>query len=156
MKEPITKNGFDLLKKNLDELKNVVRPKVVESIKIAREFGDLKENAEYHAAKEELYLLDKKIRTVENKILNSEIINVNNNADSRIFFGATVTLLNMKSNFVNTYRLVGDGEANINNNDISVKSPLAQKILLKEKDDQVSIEVNGNIVEYKILDVRYI
>ena len=112
-KEPITKSGFDLLKKNLEKLKNVERPRIVDAIKKAREFGDLRENAEYHAAKEDLYLLEKKIQDIEIKVLNAQIVELDDiKSNNKILFGSTVTIRNLESKVISTYKIIGDGEAN--------------------------------------------
>lgn len=156
-KEPITKSGFDLLKKNLEKLKNVERPRIVDAIKKAREFGDLRENAEYHAAKEDLYLLEKKIQDIEIKVLNAQVVELDDiKSNNKILFGSTVTIRNLESKVISTYKIIGDGEADISKREISIKSPMAQKLLFKEKNAKVSIVVNNNIMTYEILDIKYV
>ncbi len=155
-KEPITQNGFDFLEKKLFNLKTFNRQQILINIKNAREFGDLKENAEYHAAKEELFILDKKIKELENQILNSEIIYNYNKDNKMVSFGAIVTIKNMNNSLYLKYQIVGEYESNLTENKISIKSPLAKSIILKKKNDIVFIEIGSNIIKYKIMKIEYI
>lgn len=156
-KEPITEEGLTILKKKLFFFRKIVKVKIIDSIKIAREFGDLKENAEYHAAKDELFLIDKKIKDIENKILNSEVIDIKSNYDFNfVRFGATVTLQNVENLSFFTYKIVGEYEADVDKNKISVKSPLVKSIILKEKNDIVILNILNKISKYKIVDIKYI
>lgn len=156
-KEPITSEGLMLLKKKLFFLKKVEKVRILDSIKIAREFGDLKENAEYHAAKEELFLIDKKIKNLENKIFNSEVIDIKSNFDSEfVRFGSVVTLQNIENFSFFTYKIVGEYEADIDKNKISVKSPLVKSIILKKKNDIVYLNILNKISKYKIVDIKYV
>ena len=131
-KEPITVNGLQNLKIELEDLKNVQRPKVVEAIAEARSHGDLKENAEYHAAKEKQSFIEGRIADLENKISRAEVINTEVLSGDKIIFGATVTLgiVGKKKNMI--YQIVGTEEADVENGKISVSSPLARALLGKK------------------------
>lgn len=157
-KEPITENGFKNLEKKFNHFKYVMRPKIIFDIKKAREFGDLKENAEYHAAKEELFFIDKKIKNLENQILNSEIILIKslNNEEGIVTFGSTVTIKNLLTLSIINYKIVGDYESNLKKNCISIKSPLAKKLIMKKKGDLIILDTHNQTLEYEIIDVKYI
>lgn len=156
-KVPVTEKGLLDLKEKLDFLKNTSRKNVLEAIKTARAHGDLKENAEYHSAKEEQYLLEKKIKELEEKILYSEVIDINKIIDkSKIVFGATVELENLDTGRMSKYKIVGDDEADLKENLISINSPLAKAILLKTSGDVISfVTISGKFV-YKVCAVYYI
>lgn len=155
-KNPITKNGFEKLKTQLNFLKNVERIKIINDIKKAREHGDLKENAEYHSAKEEQYLIEKKINTLENKIINSQIIDETSpEVQDKILFGSTIKLINLDTNKEYIYKIVGEDESDIKNNKISIKSPLARALLQKSINDIVKINVPNGIITYKIINIEY-
>ena len=156
-KVPITKIGLINLQKELSNLKHVKRINIINSIKKAREFGDLKENAEYHAAKEEQYLNEKKIKNIENKILNANVIDIskikNNN---KVIFGATVELENLCEKKFISYTIVGEDEADIKFNKISILSPLARALILRSVNDIITININKNETRYKIIKISYI
>lgn len=149
--------GADQLRKELDYLKFDKRPKITEAIGIARELGDLKENAEYHAAREEQGLSEARIRDIEGKLSNVQIIDVTKIANTgRIIFGTTVTILNIDTEVEVTYRIVGDDEANIKENLLSVSSPIARGLIGKSVDDEVTISTPGGMTEYEVTAVEYI
>ena len=149
--------GADQLRKELDYLKFDKRPKITEAIGTARELGDLKENAEYHAAREEQGLSEARIRDIEGKLSNVQIIDVTKMPNTgRIIFGTTVTILNLDTEVEVTYRIVGDDEANIKENLLSVSSPIARGLIGKSVDDEVTISTPGGMTEYEITAVEYI
>lgn len=157
IKNPMTKNGFSILQNTLNKLKNTDRPRIINSIKEARAHGDLKENAEYTAAKEEQFLIEKKIKEIEEKISSAEIIDVKNfENNGKIIFGTTVEITNLNTKEKNTYKIVGEDEADIKDHKISIKSPIARALILKSKNDTVKIKTPSGILEYKITDVNYI
>ncbi|HIH2763284.1 MAG TPA: transcription elongation factor GreA [Candidatus Azoamicus sp.] len=156
-KIPVTKEGLIELKKKLDVLKNVDRKKIIESIKVAREHGDLKENAEYHAAKEEQFLIEKKIKELEEKVFLANEIDVSLIKDvNTVVFGATVSLLDITNDFFISYKLVGEDESDIKKNKISINSPLARALILKSKNDIIDLKTLNGIIKYKIEDIKYI
>ncbi|QFU23971.1 transcription elongation factor GreA [Shewanella eurypsychrophilus] len=156
-KVPMTVVGAEQLRKELDYLKFEKRPKIAEAIGIARELGDLKENAEYHAAREEQGLSEARIRYIEGNLSNVQIIDVTKMENTgRIIFGTTVTILNVETEEEVTYRIVGEDEANIKENLISVTSPIARGLVGKNLDDEVNIQTPGGITEYEIIAVKYI
>ena len=155
-KVPLTKNGAKRLQEELDELKTVRRPKIVEAIADARAHGDLKENAEYHAAREEQGMLEARVRDIESKLGNAQIIDVSTlNANGKVVFGCTVELENIDTEEVLTYTIVGDDEADIKNNLISYASPFAKALIGKEEGDVAEVKAPGGLAEYDILEVRY-
>ncbi|KAA1182951.1 Transcription elongation factor GreA [Photorhabdus australis subsp. thailandensis] len=154
---PMTVRGADKLREELDYLKNVRRPKIISDIAEAREHGDLKENAEYHAAREQQGFCEGRIQEIEAKLSNAQVIDVTKMPKTgRVIFGATVTALNVNTDEEQTYRIVGDDEADIKENLISVNSPIARGLIGKEVDDVVTIKTPGGEVEYEILKVEYI
>ncbi|KMW71495.1 transcription elongation factor GreA [Photorhabdus luminescens subsp. luminescens] len=154
---PMTVRGADKLREELDYLKNVRRPKIISDIAEAREHGDLKENAEYHAAREQQGFCEGRIQEIEAKLSNAQVIDVTKMPKTgRVIFGTTVTVLNINTDEEQTYRIVGDDEADIKENLISVNSPIARGLIGKEVDDVVIIKTPGGEVEYEILKVEYI
>ncbi|MGV7962645.1 transcription elongation factor GreA [Photorhabdus tasmaniensis] len=154
---PMTVRGADKLREELDYLKNVRRPKIISDIAEAREHGDLKENAEYHAAREQQGFCEGRIQEIEAKLSNAQVIDVTKMPKTgRVIFGATVTALNINTDEEQTYRIVGDDEADIKENLISVNSPIARGLIGKKADDVVIIKTPGGEVEYEILKVEYI
>ncbi|MBO2555768.1 transcription elongation factor GreA [Shewanella algae] len=155
-KVPMTLVGAEQLRKELDILKFDRRPKITEAIAAARELGDLKENAEYHAAREEQGICEARIRDIEGKLSNAQIIDVTKMPNNgRIIFGATVTILNLDTDAEVTYRIVGDDEANIKENLISVNSPIARGLIGKNLGDEVNIQTPGGLAEYEVVAVEY-
>ncbi len=153
----MTAHGAELLRNELNELKTVKRPRIIKDIAEAREHGDLKENAEYHAAREEQGFCEGRIQDIEGKLSNAQIIDVTKMPNNgKVIFGATVTILNLETEAETTYRIVGEDEANIKNNLISISSPIARGLIGKELDDIVNIQTPAGVVEYEVIDVKYI
>jgi len=156
-KIPMTQNGLNMLQRKLYLLKTKERPRIINEIKKAREYGDLKENTEYHAAKEEQYLIELKIKEIEHKLSYAEVIEINKLLNSgKIIFSSTVELLNLKNKNIVKYKIVGEDEANIKNNKISINSPIARALIGKLENDIIKINVPSGIIEYKITKVIYI
>ncbi|ORU90044.1 MAG: transcription elongation factor GreA [Cycloclasticus sp. symbiont of Poecilosclerida sp. M] len=155
-KTPLTVNGAKKLQEELAELKNVKRPKITEAIADARAHGDLKENAEYHAAREEQGLVEARVRDIESKLGNAQIIDVTTlNANGKVVFGSTAELENLETEEVITYTIVGEDEADVKNNLISISSPFAKALIGKEKGDVAQVRAPSGLMEYEIIDVRY-
>ncbi|MBI2602645.1 MAG: transcription elongation factor GreA [Deltaproteobacteria bacterium] len=151
---PLTKDGHEALKKELEQLKNVERPSVISAIATARAHGDLRENAEYHAARERQSFVEGRIAELEDKLSRSEVVSFNDNKPSNIRFGAWVTLEDEQGK-TKKYRLVGELEADIRKNKISVSSPLGRALLGKEENDSVEIAAPGGTKEYQVVSVEY-
>ncbi|MDH5546836.1 MAG: transcription elongation factor GreA [Gammaproteobacteria bacterium] len=156
-KFPLTVEGADKLREELKHLKTVERPRVVQAIADAREHGDLKENAEYHAAREQQGFIEGRIQEIEGKLSNAQIIDVKQlNAGGKIVFGTTVDLLDVSTDQEVTYRIVGDDEADIKSGMISVNAPIARALIGKEEGDEVEVKTPGGLKEYEIVAVKYI
>ena len=156
-KVPLTIVGAKKLQDELFQLKTVDRPRIIQAIATAREHGDLKENAEYHAAREQQSFAEGRIADIEGKLSNAEIIDVTKlNAHGKIIFGTTVVLSNVETGDEVTYRIVGVDEADIKQGLISVGSPIARALIGKEVDDVAMVQTPGGVVEYEILEVKYI
>lgn len=156
-KHPMTLNGARKLRDELTELKTVMRPRIIEAIAEARSHGDLKENAEYHAAREQQAFIEGRIQEIEAKLAAAEIIDIGAlKNEKRIVFGATVELLNTCTEQEAVYQIVGEDEADIKANLISITSPLARALIGKEIDDLVRLETPGGEVEYEVLEIRYV
>jgi transcription elongation factor GreA len=156
MAVPITLRGSEALKEELNQLKTVERPQVVQAIAEAREHGDLKENAEYHAAREQQSFIEGRIQELEGTLANSQIIDPTSlPQDGRVVFGVTVTLLNVDTDEEVTYQIVGDYESDIKLNRISVSSPIARALIGKEIDDVAMVQAPGGNIEYEIVDIAY-
>ncbi|MCE9679086.1 transcription elongation factor GreA [Shewanella sp. AS1] len=156
-KVPMTVVGAEQLRKELDFLKYEKRPQIAEAIGEARELGDLKENAEYHAAREEQGICEARIRDIEGKLSNVQIIDVTKMENSgKVIFGTTVTILNLDTEAESTYRIVGEDEADIKANLISVTSPIARGLIGKMEGDEVSISTPGGLTDFEITAVEYI
>lgn len=154
---PMTVRGAEQLRKELDYLKTELRPQIIEAISDAREHGDLKENAEYHAAREQQGFCEGRIQEIEAKLSNVQIIDVTKIANNgRVIFGATVNLLKSETEEEVTYRIVGDDEADIKKNLISVNSPIARALIGKEVDDVAIVKTPAGDVEYEVLSVDYL
>ena len=154
---PMTVQGAEALRAELNELKSVKRPAVIQAIAEAREHGDLKENAEYHAAREQQGFIEGRIQDIEAKLSNAQIIDVTKLPNNgKVIFGATVTILNLDTDEEVTYRIVGDDEADIKNNLISVNSPIARGLIGKTADEVVNITTPKGVVEYEITAVQYL
>jgi transcription elongation factor GreA len=153
---PMTVQGADALREELNHLKTVKRPRIVNDIAEAREHGDLKENAEYHAAREEQGFCEGRIQDIEGKLGNAQIIDVAKIPNTgKVIFGVTVTLLNVDTDEQVTYQIVGDDEADIKNNRISVSSPIARGLIGKVVDSDIEITTPGGVVEYEIIAVEH-
>src|SRR5690349_15418340 len=155
MPTPITKKGYDALKAELDRLRKVERPQVIEAIAEARSHGDLSENAEYDAARERQGFIEGRISEVEAKLANAQIIDPKLvDADGRCVFGATVEVEDGGGEKA-TWQIVGDDEADIKAGRISVNSPIARALIGKEAGESVEVQTPGGLKRYEILDVRY-
>lgn len=153
----MTVQGADRLREELNHLKTVKRPRIVADIADAREHGDLKENAEYHAAREEQGFCEGRIQEIEGKLGNAQVIDITAIPNSgKVIFGTTVTLLNIDTEIEVTYQIVGDDEADIKANRISVNSPIARGLIGKEVDSEIEITTPGGLVEYEIVGVEHI
>ncbi|MFK8066982.1 MAG: transcription elongation factor GreA [Gammaproteobacteria bacterium] len=155
-KSPMTLRGAEKLKEELNELKKVVRPKIIKDIATAREHGDLKENAEYHAAREQQSFTEGRIADIEGKMSNAVIIDPKEvNADGKIVFGASVKLLHFEDETEIVYQIVGEDEADIKAGRISVQSPIARAMIGKEEEDVIEVNAPGGQIEYEILEISY-
>lgn len=153
---PLTALGAEKLKKELKRLKTVERPRIIEAVADARAHGDLKENAEYHAAREEHGMNEARIKFIEGTITNARIIDINNlNVGNKVVFGATVNLEDEDENNV-CYQIVGDVEADIDLGQISISSPIARALIGKELDDEVEVKTPGGEKTYYIVGVKYV
>jgi len=155
---PMTSTGAEKLRAELKELKTVVRPRIVEAIATAREHGDLKENAEYHAAREQQSFAEGRVKEIEAGLSNAEIIDVieiGNNAGKKIVFGATVELFYINEDKNVTYQIVGELEADIKHNLISITSPIARALIGKTVDDEVTVKAPAGDRNYEIVSVVY-
>ena len=156
-KEPITVNGLKNLKSELEDLKNVQRPKVVEAIAEARSHGDLKENAEYHAAKEQQGLIEGRVLAINDLIARANVIDVTKiDNEGKVIFGATIKVQDLESNKEVSYRLVGQDEADIAKNLIFYKSPIGKALIGKNKGDMISVNTPSGERNFEIKEVEYI
>jgi len=156
-KEPITVNGLKNLKSELEDLKNVQRPKIVEAIAEARSHGDLKENAEYHAAKEQQGLIEGRVITINDIIARANVIDVTKiENDGKVIFGSTVKVQDLENNKKISYRLVGQDEANIKKNLVFFRSPIGKAFIGKNKGEMVTVATPSGERNFEILDVEYI
>lgn len=154
---PMTEQGAEKLKKNLSELKTQARPRVIKNIEEARAHGDLKENAEYHAAKEEQGLIERRIAEIEFKLGKSQVINVSKLPNQgKVIFGATVSLINIENKEKLVYQIVGEDEADIKVGKISFNSPLARALISKAVDDTVRVQTPAGNQSFMIEKVDYI
>lgn len=154
---PITINGITKLRLELEHLKMVERPKIITAIAEARAHGDLKENAEYHAARERQSFLEGRIIEIEKKLANCQIIDISQIPnEEKVIFGSTVTLLNLKTQNQVTYQIVGVDEANLKENKISVTSPTARALIGKYIAEVVEVDAPEGSVQYEIMDVEYL
>jgi len=156
-KVPLTVSGAEKLRTELFELKAVVRPRIINAIAEAREHGDLKENAEYHAAREQQSFSEGRIAEIEGKLSNAQVIDVTQmNAGGKVIFGATVEIEDIDSGETVTYQIVGEDEADIKAGRISVGSPIARALIGKEVEDVVIVKAPVGDKEYEILSIKYI
>ncbi|MDJ0808378.1 MAG: transcription elongation factor GreA [Gammaproteobacteria bacterium] len=155
-KVPLTAKGAEKLRTELEELKRVARPKVIKAIAEAREHGDLKENAEYHAAREQQGFIEGRIKDIESKLSHAQIIDVTQiHTDGKVVFGATVDLIELDNDEEFTYQIVGDDEADIKHGLISVSSPIARALIGKSEGDDVFLQTPNGPREFEIVEVRY-
>ena len=156
-KEPITSQGLEKIKKELDDLKKIKRPKIVEAIAEARAHGDLKENAEYHAAKEEQAKIESRVIEINDLIARANVIDVTKLEKSdNVIFGSTVNLVNLDNNEKKTYKIVGKDEADIKKNFIYFRSPIGKALIGKKKKEFVSVNTPAGEKNFEIIDVKYI
>lgn len=156
-KVPMTAAGAERLRQELHELKTVARPKVIQDIATARAHGDLKENAEYHAAREQQSFIEGKIHDLENRLVHAQIIDISDMENTgKVIFASTVKLINVDTNAEVTYQIVGDHEADIKVGKISVNSPIARALIGKFEGDTVEVQAPGGVVSYEISIVEYI
>lgn len=157
IKVPLTVAGANKLRAELEELKTVTRPRIIQAISDARAHGDLKENAEYHAAREQQSFAEGRIAEIESKLSNAQIIDVTKTeANGKVVFGATVEIEDIGSGKVVKYQIVGEDEANIKEGRISVGSPIARALIGKEVEDVVTVKAPGGNIEYEIMTIEYI
>ncbi len=148
--------GEKNLRDELQELKTVVRPRIINAIAEAREHGDLKENAEYHAAREQQGFCEGRIKDIEGKLSHAQVIDVTQMPNTgKVIFGATVTIVNVATDEEKTYQIVGEDEADIKASKISITSPIARALIGKMEGDEVTVKTPGGIVEYEVDAVTY-
>lgn len=153
---PVTPGGQKAMQDELSYLKKVERPRIIEAIKTARELGDLKENAEYHEAKREQSHIEGRIQDLESKLSICQVIDVTKlEKTGRVVFGATVTIMNSETEEEVTYQLVGEDEADLKHNKISVSSPIAHALISKEEGDEVTVQTPSGVLKYEIIEVKY-
>ena len=156
-KMPMTVKGAEKLRQQLHTLKTVERPRITKAIAEARAHGDLSENAEYHAAREQQSFTEGRINAIESALAEAQIIDVTTiDAEGRVVFGATVDLLNLETDKEVTYQIVGEEEADINEGLISITSPIARALVGKSEGDVVEVNAPSGVIEYEILEVKYI
>ncbi len=156
-KEPITSQGIEKLKKELVELKNVKRPKIIEAIAEARGHGDLKENAEYHAAKEEQAKIESRIIEINDLVARANIIDVTKlDKSDNVVFGSTVSIIDLSNKEEKTYKIVGKDEADLKKNFIYFKSPIGKALISKKKSDLIIVTTPSGEKNFEIKDVKYI
>ncbi|MBU3069292.1 transcription elongation factor GreA [Aestuariicella sp. G3-2] len=156
-KVPMTVEGASALREELDHLKKVERPRIVQAIAEAREHGDLKENAEYHAAREQQGFCEGRIQEIEGKLASAQVIDVTQlPKGDKVIFGTTVVIVNVDTDESVTYKIVGDDEANVKANKISINSPIARGLIGKEVGDIAVIRTPGGEVEYEIDEVQFV
>ena len=152
----ITIEGYQKLKAEIHNLKNVERPNIIKQIAAARELGDLKENAEYHSAKDKQGFIEAQIGDLEDKFLRAEVIDISKLSGDKVRFGATVKLEDLNSDKKVAYKIVSEFEANIDEGLISNSSPVARALVGKEVGDEVEIKTPGGIMNYEILEIKFV
>ena len=156
-KVPMTVGGAEMLREELNELKSVVRPEISKAIAAAREHGDLRENAEYHAAREQQSFCEGRITEIEGKLADSEIIDVTKiEPTGRVIFGTTITLYNLETEKSVTYQIVGEDEADVPSGKISVISPIPRAVMGKHEGDEIVVKAPAGDVEYEIESVKHL
>ena len=152
----MTVRGEQLLRDELKILKSTDRPEIIKAIATAREFGDLKENAEYHAAKEKQSFIEGRIREIESKLSNAEIIDITKlSVSNKVIFGSTVTMFNLENDQTITYKIVGEDESDIKNGLLSYKSPLSRAMIGKSNEDLVELNTVETSQSFQITDISY-
>jgi len=154
-KNPITPEGAAKLREELGQLKSVERPAIIQAIAVAREHGDLSENAEYHAARDKQSFIEGRIKDIENKLALAEVIDPSKLAGDKVAFGATVKLSNSETGEEVTYRILGADESDLAKGSISITSPLARSLLGKEVGDEVKMRMPGGERTYEVLDISF-
>ena len=154
-KVPMTVNGHAALETELKHLKSVERPEIIQAISVARDHGDLSENAEYHAAKEKQGFIEGRIKELESKLTLAQVIDVTKMSGETVKFGATVTIVNEDTDAESTYQIVGEDEANVRDGKISITSPIARAMISKEVGDVFEVIAPGGAKGYEILAVKY-
>ncbi|MFL2678995.1 MAG: transcription elongation factor GreA [Alphaproteobacteria bacterium] len=154
-KIPMTADGLNKLKSELENLRNYQRPNIIKAIAEAREHGDLSENAEYHAAREKQSFIEGRISEIENKISRAEVIDTSSLDNSRVVFGATVKITDLNNDETHTYKIVGVDEADIENNLISVSAPLGRAMINKSLDDVIEVVTPSGTKEYQINAITF-
>ena len=156
-KVPITVRGAEKLREELNHLKTVMRPRIIAAISEARAHGDLKENAEYHAARGQQGFTEGRIKAIEAKLSNCQVIDVTKlSAEGRVVFGATVELEDLDSGQIVTYQIVGEDEADIKQGRVSITSPIARALIGKREEDIASVQAPGGVRDYEIRSVQYV
>ncbi len=155
-KFPMTAEGLKMLRKELENLKNVERPEIIKAIAEARDHGDLSENAEYHAAREKQSFIEGRIVELENKITRAEVIDPKKLDDSKVTFGATVVVTDLTLNSKKTYKIVGTDEADIEKNLISISAPLCKAMINKKVNDVFEVQTPNGLKEYQINSINFI
>ncbi|CAL4321960.1 Transcription elongation factor GreA [Buchnera aphidicola (Pterocallis alni)] len=156
-KIPMTINGFKKLKKELKYLKSITRPAIIKAIIESRKHGDLKENAEYHAAREEQGFCEQRIQDIESKLYYAQVIDIKNvEYNGKVVFGSTVSILNINNNKKFVFCIVGDDESDCNNGLISINSPLSRSLIGKSIKDIVDVSTPSGVIKYQILNIEYI
>ena len=154
-KYPMTKDGLQKLKSELENLKNIERPKIIKAISEAREHGDLSENAEYHAAREKQSFIEGKVFELENKISRAEVIDTSSFDSSRVAFGATVEITDLSNEKKHIYKIVGVDEADIEKNLISISAPLCKAMINKTIEDVIEVNTPNGVKEYQINSISF-
>lgn len=152
----MTVEGHTALNVELKNLKSVERPNIIQAISVAREHGDLSENAEYHAAKEKQSFIEGRILELEDKLSRADVIDMERVKGSRVVFGATVTIIDVESEEEFTYRIVGEDEASIQNGKVSNTSPMARSLIGKEVGDEAEVAAPGGAKVYEIADLKFV
>ena len=155
MPTPITKKGYDALKAELDRLRKVERPKVIEAIAEARSHGDLSENAEYDAARERQGFVESRITEIESKLADARVVEITKPTTDTVVFGATVSVIEQESQSKRQYTLVGQDEADMKVNKISVQSPVGRALIGKRVGDFVEVKTPVKMVEYEVVEIRF-
>lgn len=151
---PISKNGYQQLKAELERLEKVERPDVVKAIEVARAHGDLKENAEYHAAKERQSMIEGRIMELKDKLGRAEVIDCTQVGTERVVFGTVVTLMDMQTDEEVTYQLLGPEESDVKKGSISVLAPLGRSLLGKSVGDEIQAKTPGGLREFEVMEIQ--